>query len=238
VTIAIEVADKVAEITLQGDSEGRLDSDDLVSLAAALNGVARHPGVQAVVLTGAEGRFCGGRRARPGLVSEDEILADLQPILAVNQVFAEPGPLYVAAVEGPAFGFGLGLAVQCDLTIAGEGAEFALPELAHGIPPLLVLSYLTRLMPYKAALDLTLTGRRIPALEAHRLGLATRLVPDGSALAAARTLVSQATAVRRDALRLMLGDCRSRTGPEEMATARAAARRISALLAAPEEADA
>jgi enoyl-CoA hydratase/carnithine racemase len=87
----------------------------------------------------------------------------------------------IAAVHGYALGGGCELALSCDLIVADETAQFGLPETTVGLVPggggtQLALR---RLGPGRAA-DLVLTGRRIGAAEAERIGLADRLVPAGT----------------------------------------------------------
>ena len=95
----------------------------------------------------------------------------------------------IAAVHGYALGGGCELALCCDLIVADETAEFGLPETTVGLVPggggtQLALR---RLGPGRAA-DLVLTGRRIGAAEAERIGLADRLVPAGTVTEHAREL--------------------------------------------------
>lgn len=89
----------------------------------------------------------------------------------------------VAAVNGFALGGGLELALACDLRIAAENAQFGVPEVTLGvIPGFGGTQRLTRIMGLGPGLDLLLTGRRIDAEDAHRLGLVSRVVPEGQTL--------------------------------------------------------
>ena len=163
----------VAEILISAPGRNALDRAGILELHALLDEVLEHDQVRTVVISGADGNFCAGRIRDMSLVTKDEIATDLEPILAMNaRLESYPLPI-IAAVEGVAFGFGFGLATLCDITVVGEGATFALTELAHGLPPLIVLSYFFKFVPYKVGLDLALTGRELDAKEALRLGLAT-----------------------------------------------------------------
>jgi len=107
---------------------------------------------------------------------------------AFGAVLALPQPV-IAAVHGYALGGGCELALSCDLIVADETAVFGLPETTVGLVPggggtQLALR---RLGPGRAA-DLVLTGRRVDAAEAERLGLADRLVPTGGAAEISREL--------------------------------------------------
>ena len=131
--------------------------------------------------------------------------ASLERITEVNGLLSALEGVSVAVVRGRALGFGSGLAVQCDITLASDTAVFGFDEIRHGFPPLVVESYLTRYVPRKAALDLVLTGRRIPASEAHALGLVSRVVPDSDLDAAGGALVAGLCAANPSALRRAKG---------------------------------
>lgn len=95
----------------------------------------------------------------------------------------------VAAVNGLALGGGFEIMLACDLVVASERAEFSLPEVlvgagafGGGIPRL------CRKIPHAIALELVLTGRRMGASEAHRLGLINQVVPQERVLSAAKEL--------------------------------------------------
>jgi enoyl-CoA hydratase/carnithine racemase len=95
----------------------------------------------------------------------------------------------IAAVNGMAFGGGMEIMMACDMIVATENAQFSLPEVlvgagafGGGIPRL------CRKIPHAIAIELVLTGRRMKADEALRIGLINRVVPVGHALDAAREL--------------------------------------------------
>jgi enoyl-CoA hydratase/carnithine racemase len=82
----------------------------------------------------------------------------------------------VARVNGHALAGGFGLAAACDIVIAADDATFGLPEVKVGLWPMVITAVLQRVMPHKAALELMITGRRISAEEAQRLGVVSRVV--------------------------------------------------------------
>ena len=140
------------------------------------------------ILTGAGDRaFCAG--------SDLSIYESGQPFSlprtgggGLTHRFDCPKPI-IAAVNGLAFGGGFEIMLACDLAVAVESAEFALPEVlvgagafGGGIPRL------CRKLPHAIALELVLTGRRLAAADAQRLGLLNKVVPRGAALEAARAL--------------------------------------------------
>jgi len=84
----------------------------------------------------------------------------------------------IAQVRGYALGGGFELALACDLVIAAEDAQFALPEAGLGlIPGAGGVFRLTRQVPWKVAMGHLLTGRRMDARRAHELGLVNEVVP-------------------------------------------------------------
>lgn len=124
--------------------------------------------VRVVVLTGTGTAFCAGfdlkEFAQPDLARTIRDSSRRYHLAVWG--FAKP---MIAAVNGAAFGGGFDLALLCDIRIAVPTAEFAHPEIKFGAPPL--FTPLQWIVGAGIARDLCLTGRRIDAAEAHRLGL-------------------------------------------------------------------
>jgi len=87
-----------------------------------------------------------------------------------------PKPI-VARVHGPAFAGGMGLVAASDLVVAAEEAEFALPETRIGLVPAMISPYLVKAMGAQQARRYILTGERLGAREAHRIGFVHECVP-------------------------------------------------------------
>lgn len=87
-----------------------------------------------------------------------------------------PKPV-IARVNGHALAGGFGLAAACDIVIAADHATFGTPEVNVGLWPMMISAVLDRLIPSRVAFELMLTGRRIDAAEAQRLGVVSRVVP-------------------------------------------------------------
>lgn len=157
----------------------------VVDLAAS--GVAR-----SVVLAAQGKNFCAGAdfsgTSGVGEVSPDEGARALYG--AAARLFATELPI-VAAVQGAAIGGGLGLALAADLRVAGTGSTFAANfsrlGLHHGFGMTVTLP---RVVGQQFASDLLLTGRRIDAAEAYRMGLVDRLVSDADIRSAAVKLAT------------------------------------------------
>ena len=156
-----------------------LDPAVLDGLEAALvDALARE--ARAVVVTGAgEKAFVAGadigELADLDAVSAEEHARRGQRVVGVLARMPKPT---IAAVNGYALGGGTELALACDIRLASENAVFGLPEVTLGvIPGFGGTQRLARLVGLGPALDLVVTGRRIKAAEALRLGLVSEVVP-------------------------------------------------------------
>jgi enoyl-CoA hydratase/carnithine racemase len=206
VTVNVEVAGRVATVTLDRPAALNAISTQLATdLAAAVEPLATDPAVGAVVLTGAgERAFCVGAdlKERAGFDDHDWFVqreAFRRGFAAVRRC---PLPT-VAAVFGFALGGGAELALACDLVVAAEDAVFGLPEVRLGLVPAGGgTQLLVRRVGRSAAKDLVLTGRRVDAAEAWRLGLADRLVPRSELPAAAAALAAEIAGNAPTAVRL------------------------------------
>jgi enoyl-CoA hydratase/carnithine racemase len=162
-----------------------------------------HAGGAAVLVLRATGSdFTLGRdqTERPAGVSRAESLGR---ILRVNELLTTFPGASVALVQGRALGFGSGLAVGCDITIAADDATFGFDEVLHGLAPLVVVDYLPDVVGRKVAAELVMTGRDVPAAEALELRMVNRLVAPSELGTAGRELVDHLTTLSAGALRLM-----------------------------------
>ena len=157
-------------------------------------------GLRAVVLTGAGRAFCAGGDVAllaemPGgsRAVRDE-LSRLHRAL-MRSMLSLPAPI-IAAVHGPAVGFGAELAALCDLVVIGRDAFLSDPHVHHGLPPSpgcrLVWPHLTS---RSVAKELLFSGRRVDAEEAFRLGLVNRVVAPGDELTVALEVAAELAAL-------------------------------------------
>jgi enoyl-CoA hydratase len=101
----------------------------------------------------------------------------------------------IAAIEGNALGGGLELALCCDLRVASESSRLGLPEVRLAVTPGAGgTQRLPRVVGPARAKELILTGRVLTAEEAERIGLVSRVVPTGQALAAADEIAAEIAA--------------------------------------------
>ena len=151
----------------------------------------RGAGPRAAVLSSSNERaFCVGADLKERASFSDAQWLEQRPVLRAlfDAVRAIEVPV-VAAVAGYALGGGLELALSCDLIVADDTAQLGLPEAAVGLVPGGGGTQLVaRRSGLAVAADLMFTARRVPAAEAFRLGLVDRLVPTGTARAAALEL--------------------------------------------------
>jgi len=176
--VSLTERDAVATLTLnRPDRENAVDSEMMGAIAQALHEIGAKGSARVLILRGAGEHFCAGRE--PGTVRPKNA-ADwsqvLGQIVATNQALASFPGITMALVQGKAHGFGCGLAVQSDFTIAAEDARFGFPEINAGFPPTVVMSYLSRWVARKKAFEWVITGEEMGAREAERFGLVNRIV--------------------------------------------------------------
>jgi len=180
--IRFALADHVARVTI--DRPEVLNAIDVASereLQALWARIEADPEVRVVVLTGTgERAFSAGAdlKERSG-ASQLDYWATERPSgfggIALRETLDVP---VIARVNGHALGGGLEMALGCDLIIAAEDVTFGLPEARVGRLPLDGgMTLLQRQVPFHQAMGMLLTGRRISAAEALRIGLINEVVP-------------------------------------------------------------
>jgi len=171
-----------------------LDPELLAALGAGLREVVSDTSVRAVVLTGKGGAFCSGADLKDALgdiEAGNDLGVRLTKFHAVIHAIVEAPKPVIAALQGPAVGFGCDLALACDLRVMGQKAYFQEKFVAIGLMPDGGGSFwLPRLVGVGRALEYLLLGTRIDAQLALNLGLASRVVDNelSEAQAIARSL--------------------------------------------------
>jgi len=116
-------------------------------------------------------------------------------------VGSRPALVSIALVQGYAIGAGFQLALSCDIRIAAEDAQFAMAEVTLGlVPDLGGTKRLVELVGYSRAASICLTGRRVSASEADRIGLVSAVVPVADLARAGDRFVEQILALPRSAV--------------------------------------
>jgi methylglutaconyl-CoA hydratase len=153
----------------------------IAELTAELGRLSADDGVRVVVLTGAGRSFSAGAdlnwMRRTASYGEGENLADARALADLMRTLNELPKPTVARVNGAALGGGTGLVACCDIVVASERAAFGTTEVRLGLIPSVIGPYVLAAIGPRQARRLMLTGERISAAEALRLGLVHEVVP-------------------------------------------------------------
>ncbi len=166
------------------DRRNAVDSETAERLFREFTAFDADPEAKVAVLTGDDAAFCAGADLK-----DLPRLRDSGPMGPTRLELSKP---VIAAIEGWCVAGGVELAAWCDVRIAGEGATFGCLERRWGVPLIDGGTIrLPRIVGLGRAMDLMLTGRGFDAVEAERIGFVQRLVPGGSALAAAVEMATE-----------------------------------------------
>jgi 2-(1,2-epoxy-1,2-dihydrophenyl)acetyl-CoA isomerase len=215
--ILVEREGPVATLIMnRPETRNALDRELLHSLGQALREVSSDTSVRAVVLTGAGDAFCSGADLN-GALSDLDAGLDLGPRIAdfhdlIRLIVGSPQP-FVAAVAGPAVGFGADLSLACDLRVLAEDAYLQEKFVNIGLMPDGGGSFfLSRLVGIGRALEFLMLGTRIDAALALSLGLANRVTPPRGALLEAQQLAQRLAAAPPLALSAIKSAVRAASG--------------------------
>lgn len=177
--VLYELTDDVARITIdRAERRNSLSPEVVRGLATGLER-AGSDGARVVVLTGAGDKaFCAGGdlggMTDEGRVAQHFTRAEVGDLFRAMRRAAMP---IVARVNGHALAGGFGLMLACDHVIAVEGAEIGTPEINLGLWPFMISAIIQRDIPRKIALDLMLTGERVPVTYGEGWGFVNEVVP-------------------------------------------------------------
>jgi enoyl-CoA hydratase/carnithine racemase len=203
-TITLTQERSIAILTLnRPDKMNALNDDILYDVLHAMDSLERDKSVRAIILTGAGRAFCAGfdlsPRDKPFTAVEDWREHAALGNEVCFKIWRSRLPV-VAAVNGYCLGGGCDLSMVCDITIASDLAEFGEPEIQfQSSPPFMVMPWVVGM---KRAKELLLTGSRIGAVEAERIGLANRVVPADRLMDEARKMAVQLAKVPPPAMLL------------------------------------
>jgi enoyl-CoA hydratase len=201
--ILTETVGAVATITLNRPKTLNALSPVLMAeLAAAIEALDADDGVRCVVLTGGQRVFAAGADIKAMVERTPIGMVEARSFATWERIRRCRKPI-IAAVSGYALGGGCELAMQCDMIVASETAQFGQPEINIGIMPGAGgTQRLARAIgPYRA-MELVLTGRMLSAREAHAAGLVNRVAPVEGFLAEAQRLAAEIAARAPIAVRL------------------------------------
>ncbi len=185
--VKVERRDTVGLAILNSpEASNSLDRDTAVALRDAFLELFEDDNVRSLAVTGEGKAFCaGGDLRQMGKFSEMPVEEALQwpsAIIDLHRMMLHAPKPVVAAVNGPAYAGGMGLAGMCDIIIATPEARFALPEVRIGLFPMIIVAHLARAIPRKLLQEMMFTGAPIDADEAYRIGFVSKVFSDRQAM--------------------------------------------------------
>jgi len=179
--VLYRVDGRVARITInRPERRNSLSWGVIESIRAHAAEAKANRDVGVVVLTGTGDKaFCAGADLT-GMAAGASYLDLHEGRGQLAELFEELwslGKPTVARVRGFALAGGFGLALSCDFVVCSDDSQFGTPEINVGLWPYMITVPLVRAMPPKKALELMLTGRRVAAVEAERIGFVNQVVP-------------------------------------------------------------
>ncbi len=160
------------------DDQNRIDMATMDAMIARVGEIDRDLSVRSLVITGNGEYFCAGGRigGYPAGGVQDQLDYARSFTVMTERLGRSRVPI-VAAVNGYCLAGGMSLLEACDLAVAVDTAEFAYPEIEHGLFPMLAMAVARRGLPPKVAFDLFYSGRRMKLPEALGLNLVNDVVP-------------------------------------------------------------
>jgi methylglutaconyl-CoA hydratase len=186
--------DGVARITfVRADVHNAFNDALIAQLTTVLRGLESDKRVRAVILAAKGKSFSAGAdlkwmRSMASFV-EAENLEDARALAELMRVLNGLSKPTLALVQGPAYGGGVGLVACCDIALAAEAASFTLSEVRLGLVPAVISPYIIAAIGARAARRYCITGERISAWEAHRLGLVHEVVAPSDLEATGRMVI-------------------------------------------------
>jgi enoyl-CoA hydratase/carnithine racemase len=156
-------------------TQNRLDAESFKALGVALMDFRDDPEARVGIITGTGDVFSTGADHKTMLIPWADGSFREPPMITRGLQVWKP---LIAAVNGPARGGGVEIALACDIRIASENAYLQFPEVGRGLMPGLGgTQRLPRMIPSAKAAEMILMGARIDAEEAYRIGLVNKVVP-------------------------------------------------------------
>ena len=208
--VLLEVKGSVATVTLNRPERlNALDGDVWLGLEEAAREIKFNPDINVVIVTGAGRAFSAGldlkAAASPEGISFNLPLREgIETLQYVSSIFslyeALPVPV-IAAIGGACMGAGMEVALACDIRIASDDAIFSIPEVVYGlVPDCGGTQRLPRIVGPGYAKELVLTGRRIDAAEALRIGLVNHVYPVNELMDEAGKMASEIAGLSQEAV--------------------------------------
>lgn len=194
--IKVEVADKVAVVTLDNPPVNAYSREFAEELIEAFDELNDTPEVRCILVTGRGKVFSAGADIKNRQAIGDikgETYRHLRRTREVSNCIMECNKAVITAVNGAALGAGLGPVIAADIVLASDNAVFGLPEIDIGLMG--GARHAMSFFPKSLARRMILTGYRVPAAELYRRGLIEACVPQDrlmeEAMTMARTIASK-----------------------------------------------
>jgi enoyl-CoA hydratase/carnithine racemase len=234
----IEVeGDRRGVATVWLDNPGRLNalSNRMIdNICEAMEQFSADAELRAIVLRGRGGAFCAGRDLNDLAALQEakpvEIDRMYDALETMNRAIRHCPHPTISVVERYALGIATMMVTWTDITIVEEDARLGYPEVRHGITPFGAVPTMLNAMPWKAVMDLLLTGRTIDGREALTLGIASRAVPAGKLDDALEAVLSDILAGSPAALaasKHFVRECETLSYSQGISTATAHAKRTT-----------
>jgi len=172
----------VLRITInRPERRNALNEEVCTRIAAAIDLAESSAGVRLIVLTGSGDKvFCAGGDLKPGADGTPFVIDPANPRHYVIQLFRRLercGLPVIARVNGHALAGGLGLVCACDMAVSTDAAQFGVPEAKLGLFPMMILSYMMRIIPRRKLYEIATTGESFSAAEALAMDIVNHVVP-------------------------------------------------------------
>lgn len=185
----------VATLTLDRPKVNAMSPELIGALQDAVDRLAADSDVRAILIKGANARFCAGADIDVMSTHTRETYRAMRREVDVEDALERCGKPVVCAIERWALGGGAELALACDVRVMGRSATFGFPEVDLGLfPGAGGTQRLTRLVGVSRAFWLLATGHRLSADEALADGIATEVVDDDQVIARATEIAEQLAA--------------------------------------------
>ena len=187
--LKISKADGILEVVIDRPKANAIDNPTSRELGQLFLDFLADDSLRVAILSGAGERFFSAGWDLKAAAEGEAVDSDYGPggFGGITELFDRDKPI-IAAINGNAIGGGVDIMVSADLAVAADHAQFWTPEVHVGVIADATAVRLPKRIPRAIALEMLLTGRRMDAEEALRLGLVNRLVPSSELMEAAREM--------------------------------------------------
>ena len=187
--IRTDIADHIAVVTMDAPPVNAVSTQFMEEMIAAIDRLNDLDDVRVAIITGAGRCFSAGADIKGRLNRKDaagDYWAHARRAREMSWSMIENKKPIIAAINGPALGAGLGIAVSCDILMASENASLGLPEVDVGLMG--GGRHTMRVFGHSLTRRMMLTGYRVPGPELYRLGIVECCVPQAQLMDEAMTM--------------------------------------------------